>query len=192
MGKIKTAKVKTGKVKTNLPNILTFINLSLGVIAILITVSNDSENSLIYASLLIMLAALTDRFDGQVARKLGVSSELGKQLDSLSDLVSFGIAPVIVAWKINFVAFTPYSYLLVLIYPIAGAFRLARYNVTEFENVFRGIPITVAGGLLSLLNIYTCFQSISGRHILPYSIATLIVIVLLSYLMVSNLHIRKK
>ena len=74
------------KVKSNLPNIITFINLSLGVVAILITVSDNLLNALIYASLLVMLAAVTDCFDGQVARKLNLVSALGKELDSLSQL----------------------------------------------------------------------------------------------------------
>jgi CDP-diacylglycerol---serine O-phosphatidyltransferase len=179
------------KVKSSLPNILTFFNLSLGVVAILMTVASDSKSSLIYASLLILLAALTDRLDGKVARKLGVSSEFGKELDSLSDLISFGVAPIIMAWKINLMLFGPASYLLVLIFPIAGAYRLARYNVSEFDNIFRGIPITVAGGVLSIANVYNAFQSMSGNHTLIHSISTLALIFLLSYLMVSNWNIKK-
>jgi len=75
--------------KGSLPNLLTFFNLSLGVVAILFSVSDTDEiNMLVYASLLIMIAALTDRFDGKIARMLDASSELGKELDSLSDLIS--------------------------------------------------------------------------------------------------------
>jgi len=136
--------------KGSLPNLLTFFNLSLGVVAILFSVSDTDEiNMLVYASLLIMIAALTDRFDGKIARMLDASSELGKELDSLSDLISFGVAPIIVAWKLNIMDIGIAGYFLVLIFPICGAYRLARYNVTTFDNVFRGMPITLAGSFLS-------------------------------------------
>lgn len=173
------------KVKSSLPNIITFINLSLGVLAILLTVTDNSKNSLINASLLVLLAALTDRFDGQVARKLGVTSALGKELDSLSDLISFGVAPVIVAWKISFIAIVPWGYLMVLVFPIAGAYRLARYNVTEFDNVFRGIPITLAGAFLSILNLYNAYNHITNSYL------TFVIILGLSFLMISKFQIKK-
>ena len=85
--------------KGTLPNILTLLNLSLGVIAILLAViaEKDNYNQLFQASMLVIIAALTDRFDGKVARMLDVTSELGKELDSLSDLISFGVAPIIIA-----------------------------------------------------------------------------------------------
>jgi CDP-diacylglycerol--serine O-phosphatidyltransferase len=174
-----------------LPNILTFINLSLGVIAILMTVTDDSVSALIYASLLVLFAAFTDRLDGQVARKLGVSSALGKELDSLSDLISFGVAPIIIAWKINFINLGPLGYLLVLAFPIAGAYRLARFNVEEFENIFRGIPITIAGAFLSIINIFNCFQQINNKYNIFHTLISIFIILLLSFLMVSNIKLRK-
>jgi CDP-diacylglycerol--serine O-phosphatidyltransferase len=180
-----------GKIKASLPNILTFSNLSLGIIAILLAVSKDSQSILITASLLIMIAALTDRFDGQVARKLGVESELGKELDSLSDLISFGVAPVIIAWKINFIDMNYWGYLLVLCFPIAGAYRLAKYNVTEFDNVFRGIPITIAGAFLSINSMYNSTQIMNGKFTDLHRYITVGLIVVLSYLMVSKLKIKK-
>ena len=71
--------------KSCIPNIFTFINLSCGVISLLLT----SEKIFILSSVFILLACLVDRYDGRIARFLNVSSELGKELDSLSDLVSF-------------------------------------------------------------------------------------------------------
>lgn len=187
------------KVKSCLPNVLTFINLSLGVIAILMTVTSDSTNALINASLLVMLAALTDRFDGQVARKLGVSSALGKELDSLSDLISFCVAPIIISWKISwlvvFSAMGSNGYLMILLilsFPIAGAYRLARFNVTEFANEFQGLPTTIAGAFLSILNLYNCFQATHDSYTYINVIITFIIINLLSYLMVSKFKLQKR
>jgi len=179
-------------IKRNLPNVLTLINLSLGVIAILLSVSeNNTLNRLFIASLIVMLAALTDRFDGKVARMLDVTSELGKELDSLSDLISFGVAPIIIAWKISFVTFGVPGYLLSLIFPIAGAYRLARYNVTTFDNVFRGMPITLAGAFLSIDSLYNLFAIFNHKYTNIHSIITAVLVVVLSYLMVSKIKIKK-
>ncbi|MDP4091910.1 MAG: CDP-diacylglycerol--serine O-phosphatidyltransferase [Bacillota bacterium] len=181
-------------IKGTLPNILTLINLSLGVTAILLAMNDRSRvNWLIPASLLIMVAALTDRFDGKVARMLDVSSELGKELDSLSDLISFGVAPVIIAWKISLSGhFGVFGYLIALVFPIAGAFRLARYNVSTFNNVFSGMPITVAGAFLTIDNLYNCFAVLKERRLgLLESIITVVLILGLSALMVSKIRIKK-
>ena len=77
--------------KSCIPNVFTFINLSCGIISILCTF----EKNYLFASFFILIAALVDRYDGRIARWLNVSSELGKELDSLADLVSFGVAPSI-------------------------------------------------------------------------------------------------
>lgn len=181
------------KIKGSLPNALTFVNMSLGISAILLAVNKSGKiDYLIYASLLIMLAALTDRFDGKVARMLDATSDLGKELDSLSDLISFGVAPVIVAWNITLSNFGVWGYLLALIFPLAGAFRLARYNVTKFDNVFSGMPITVAGGLLAIVNLFNCFMLQKGRYSISHSVVFSVLVVLLSYLMVSKIKIKKR
>lgn len=176
------------KIRHSLPNLLTFINLSLGIIALLFAIKND----LIQASLLVMVAALTDRFDGKVARLLDSTSELGKELDSLSDLISFGVAPIIIAWNISFFNSGIIGYLLTLLFPIAGAYRLARYNVTTFNNVFCGVPITIAGAFLSIVNLYNCFSKIRGSYSTVNTIVCAIIILLLSYLMVSKVQIKKR
>jgi CDP-diacylglycerol---serine O-phosphatidyltransferase len=176
------------KIRHSLPNILTFINLSLGVIALLFAIKNE----LIQASLLVMVAALTDRFDGKVARMLDSTSELGKELDSLSDLISFGVAPIIIAWNISFVNLGIVGYLLAVLFPIAGAYRLARYNVTTFNNVFCGVPITIAGAFLSIVNLYNSFSITRKDYSNLNTIVCAIVVVLLSYLMISKLQIKKR
>ena len=178
--------------KGSLPNILTFINLSLGVIAILLSVNEGHDRYfLILASLVIMVAALTDRFDGHVARMLGATSELGKELDSLSDLISFGVAPIIIAWKISFSHLGIPGYLITLAFPIAGAYRLARYNVTTFDKAYVGLPITIAGAFLTIDNLYNCFAATNHRYTTVHSIVTAVIIIVFSYLMVSKVRIKK-
>lgn len=175
-------------IRRSLPNLLTFINLSLGVIALLFAIKND----LIQASLLVMIAALTDRFDGKVARMLDSTSELGKELDSLSDLVSFGVAPVIISFKISFLHFGLIGYFLAVLFTVAGAYRLARYNVTTFNNVFSGVPITVAGAFLSIINLYNCYSREHSKYSYTNTAITAVIIVLLSYLMISKIQIKKR
>ncbi len=176
------------KITHSLPNILTFINLSLGIVALLFAI----KDQLIQASLLVMVAALTDRFDGKVARMLDCTSELGKELDSLSDLISFGVAPIIIAWKISFFHFGILGYLLAVIFPIAGAYRLARYNLTTFNNIYSGIPITIAGAFLSIVNLYNSFSQIRNNYSNINTIVCGIIIILLSYLMISKIQIKKR
>jgi len=181
-------------IKATLPCILTFANLSLGVTAILLAVNESATEKisfLFFASLLVMIAALTDRFDGKVARMLDAASDLGKELDSLSDLISFGVAPVIIAWKLSFTGFGVAGYLIALIFPIAGAMRLARYNITAFDNVFRGMPITMAGAFLTIDNLLDTFYSLKNRLTVYHSIVTAVLILVLSYLMVSKIRIKK-
>ena len=166
--------------KSSIPNILTFMNLSLGIISIIFCFNNQ----IIYASLSILLAGFIDRYDGQIARKLNAVSPIGKELDSLSDLVSFGVSPAIIAWKISLITLGPIGYIVLLIYPICGCFRLARFNVTEFKKVYMGVPITIAGGLMAI-------DSIASVKLGIHPALTVVFMLLLSYLMVSSLKIKK-
>lgn len=180
-------------IKGSLPNVLTSINMSLGVIAILFAVNSGENLNMIYAaSILIIVAALTDRFDGKVARMLDCTSELGKELDSLADLISFGLAPAIITWKICFMSIGIPGYIVTLIYPIAGAYRLARFNVTTFDKYYRGIPITIAGAFLSLDNLYNCFVLINnGKLSNGHIVGAALLVLCLSYFMVSRIRIKK-
>lgn len=187
-------------IKRTIPNIITLMNLSLGVTAILLSVRNGpgdnspgnaAINLLIPASFLILLAAVADRFDGRIARLMDSASDFGRELDSLSDLISFGVAPVIIAWKLNFIPLGAAGYLLALIFPLAGAFRLARYNIASFNKVFSGLPITLAGTVLSIDNLYNCFALVQGKYNNIHLTVTIILVTLLSFLMVSRIRIRK-
>ncbi len=167
--------------KSAVPNAFTFANLGCGVISLLVTFQGNYKLSAIF----IILACVADRYDGRVARYLNVSSELGKELDSLADLVSFGVAPSILIFNIyNFSNLGILGYLLVLLFPIAGAYRLARFNTTQFDGAFFGIPITFAGMFMAI------FAFVTSSHPINIGI-TVILTVVLSYLMVCRHRFKK-
>lgn len=169
------------KIKNAIPNAFTLSNLACGILSLIMSF----EGNYTLACYFIILAGLMDRYDGRVARYLNVCSELGKELDSLADLISFGVAPSILVFNINsFQHLGLTGYILVLIFPIAGAYRLARYNITAFDGVFSGIPITAAGMLLALYCLITSNKSIYGE-------ITIFLVIILSYLMVSKFQIKK-
>lgn len=170
--------------KSFIPNIFTFINLSCGITSILYTFK---ENYL-FACFFIIIAALVDRYDGRIARWLNVSSELGKELDSLADLVSFGVAPSILSFLMyDLSSVGPagiIGMIVLLLFPICGAYRLARYNTSQFDGVFTGIPITIAGSFIAILAFFTI-----NLNITPW--IPIVFLLLGSYLMVSNFELKK-
>ncbi|MBZ9636773.1 CDP-diacylglycerol--serine O-phosphatidyltransferase [Clostridium sp. FP1] len=167
--------------RSSIPNILTFGNLIFGLLSLLMTFQANYMLSVIF----ILLAGIMDRYDGQVARLLQVSSELGKELDSLADLVSFGVAPSMLIFNLyNFISLGYLSYIVFLVYPVAGAYRLARYNCSKFDDVYTGIPITMAGMLVALYALLT----LNSPHNFPL---TIIIMFILSYLMISKFQIKK-
>ncbi|MCR3758833.1 CDP-diacylglycerol--serine O-phosphatidyltransferase [Clostridium felsineum] len=176
--------------KSSVANIFTFGNLSCGLLSLIMTLAASSTNNEYYklACLFILIAGIIDRYDGRVARALNVSSELGKELDSLADLVSFGVAPSILAYHLcNFSSnFNILGYIFVLIFPIAGAYRLARYNLSTFDGVFRGIPITLAGMFMA---IYSLVYILLNAQ--PNAVLTIVIMFVLSYLMISNIKLKK-
>lgn len=167
--------------KSSIPNILTFANLIFGLLSLLATIQGNYRLSAIF----ILLAGIMDRYDGQLARILQVSSDLGKELDSLADLISFGVAPALLIFNLyKFISLGYLGYVCFLVFPVAGAYRLARYNSSKFDNVYTGIPITLAGMLIALYALMT----INGSHNYPL---TIIIILALSYLMISKFQIKK-
>ncbi|NRG34272.1 CDP-diacylglycerol--serine O-phosphatidyltransferase [Niallia circulans] len=168
----------------NIPNLLTFVNLSFGVLSIVEVINQNYFVSAIY----IIIAAFIDRYDGRIARRLDVCSEFGKELDSLSDLVSFGIAPaLLVYFKFNFDdlgMLRLVGIVALLLYVVSGSYRLARFNIKEFEGIFRGIPITVAGFILSI-------YSVIAPSTINLTLISVISLFAFSYLMVSSIKFKK-
>lgn len=161
----------------SIPNLFTIANLFLGIVSI-IFVFND-EPAL--AAMMVIIAMLADGLDGRVARALNVQSEFGKELDSLSDVISFGVAPAFIVYVVAFQDLQPPAagWLATAIFPICGALRLARFNViAAVPGYFIGLPIPAAGGVLCTLALFH-----TSLHPAVLIVSTL----LLSFLMVSNI-----
>jgi CDP-diacylglycerol--serine O-phosphatidyltransferase len=167
------------KVKGQTANFLTLINLSLGALALLFMINEDLKIGFI----LIFLAGLFDRFDGMVARKLNIESEFGKQLDSLCDLISFGLAPAFLIYQSVLHEFGVPGMIFTIIYIVCGAIRLARFNITEFTGSFVGVPITVAGCLMAVG--YLTINILPGFFYMFLTIG-------LSILMISTITVEKR
>ena len=174
--------------KSCIPNVFTFINLSCGVISIL----SVMDEKYAMAGIFILLAGLVDRYDGRIARFLDVSSDLGKELDSLADLVSFGVAPSILVYIFfNLESFGPNGLLgfaVLLLFPICGAYRLARFNTAEFDGSFTGVPITIVGCFMALFSLIVIQLKLDVTMLIYISVLLMIIG---SYLMVSTLKLKK-
>jgi CDP-diacylglycerol--serine O-phosphatidyltransferase len=145
--------VSSKKTRYLLPNILTLGGVCLGISSIKFSI--DGNFSL--AVILILFASILDALDGRIARLIKGTSEFGKELDSLTDFVSFGIAPVFILyfWELN--NYGKLGWAITLIYSVCCVLRLARFNLTRLSeteewksNFFEGIP-SPAGGLLILM-----------------------------------------
>ena len=175
--------VTSKKTRYLLPNILTLGGVCLGISSIKFSI--DGNYSL--AVTLILFAAILDALDGRIARLIKGTSEFGKELDSLTDFVSFGIAPVFVLyfWDLN--KYGKLGWAITLVYSVCCVLRLARFNLTKLEesqewknNFFEGIP-SPAGGLLILMPLIYDLTNLNFgvdvKNLTPY--LTVIVAVLL-------------
>lgn len=162
-----------------IPSLFTLANLLFGFLALVLTM--DGKYKL--AAGLIILSALMDSMDGKVARKLSVSSDFGKELDSLSDLVSFGVAPAILTYEAMLQGQLGYwGIFLASLFALCGAIRLARFNVLNISTYFVGVPITFAGGFMALIQLF--------QHIIPWPVYA-VCMVTLAFLMVSTFKVPK-
>lgn len=166
--------------KKMIPNIFTFLNLAFGMMSILLTLTGNEKS----AALMILCAAFVDRYDGKIARKINVESDLGKELDSLCDLISFGAAPAVLCWSSFLSNYGPIGYVISILFPIAGAYRLARFNVAESNGIFVGIPITAAGFVMAI-------DILISQMVVTHDIISTILMVVLAYLMISSIKFKK-
>jgi CDP-diacylglycerol--serine O-phosphatidyltransferase len=130
-------------VKNIIPNAVTALNLVFGMFAIM----NSIQGAYNVAALFIIAAMVADAADGRTARYFGVSSEFGKELDSLCDLVSFGAAPALLTYVYYLQEFGVLGQLVAVFFAVCGALRLARFNVNTgvVKGYFMGLPIPAAG-----------------------------------------------
>lgn len=133
--------------KSWIPNALTSLNLVFGVFAILMVFQAD----FIMAAYCVVLALVADSLDGRAARYFGVSGEFGKELDSLCDLGSFGVAPAVMAYAFMLKDFGWAGYAVTAFFACCVAFRLARFNVnvSNVKGYFMGLPSPAGGAVVA-------------------------------------------
>jgi len=196
----------------NIPNLFTLLNLFFGCIAVIFTLQTglalvstpegaqfvDMPEKMGIASLFIGAAALVDFLDGLVARMFKATSPMGKQLDSLADVVSFGVAPGMILYQFLRISFarqadgfdiSPVWFLPALLIPCAAAFRLAKFNVDESQTYgFKGVPTPAAGLVVAsipLIYWYTGSETVTALLLNKWVLYGIIIV--LAWLMVSNL-----
>ena len=173
--------------KSLLPNALTIFGVCLGLSSIKFALDANYAMAIVA----IGFAAILDTLDGRVARLIKGTSKVGKELDSLTDVISFGVAPgfIMYFWTLNEIG--KFGWMFVLIYTVCCALRLARFNLTTVEenetwkiNFFEGVPSPAAAGLVLLPLILSISGLIKFEN---YSILSSITILTTSALMVSKI-----
>jgi CDP-diacylglycerol--serine O-phosphatidyltransferase len=167
-----------------LPNLFTTGNLFCGFWAIVSVFQERFE----YAAYAILLASVFDVLDGKVARLSGATSKFGVQYDSLADLVSFGIAPALLAFSWGLREYGRFGWLAAFLFVVCGALRLARFNVMSASGetkYFKGLPIPAAASMIAL-TILLYLRLIETGWV--KDIVILVMIYVLAFLMVSNIR----
>ena len=200
-------------IRKQIPNIFTLLNLVFGCMAIVYIMQTDSFNiteldentnsismpeKIIFGSICIFIAAIIDFLDGFLARALKASSPLGAQLDSLSDVVSFGVAPSLILYQLlrmcyltteNSIEISIIVLAPAFLFACAGAYRLGRFNLSLSSSNFSGVPIPAAGLLVASLPLILHYNYFNGaiNTILFNKWVLYAVILIMSYLMISRL-----
>lgn len=179
--------VTSKKTRYILPNILTIAGVCLGISSIKFSLDLNFKMAVTF----ILLAAILDALDGRIARLIKGTSEFGKELDSLTDFVSFGIAPafIIYFWELN--NYGKFGWIITLIYSVCCVLRLARFNLTKFEetqswkqNYFEGIPSPI-GAILILTPLIFSLAEINFFN--DFTIITPYLTILISLLLISKI-----
>ena len=167
-----------------LPSLFTLGNLFMGFWSIIRSIGGEYAG----AAQLIGLAAVFDMLDGRIARLTGTASEFGGELDSLADVISFGVAPALLAYQWSFGSIPRIGWLTAFFFLVCGALRLARFNVQSHTDAryFVGLPIPAAAGQVATL-AYIAPDPVVDR---PYAFALVALVGLLGLLMVSTVRYR--
>ena len=170
-----------------LPNILTLVGVCIGLTSIKFAFDGKFELSIIA----VIVAGIIDGLDGRIARLIKGTSKVGKELDSLTDVISFGVAPAFIMYFWSMSQIGRLGWLISLIYVICVALRLARFNVSSGgesswkDNFFEGIP-SPAGGVLVLLPLIYSFSEIQFFN--PnYKVVVPILFIAISVLLISKI-----
>jgi len=178
--------VSDRKARMILPNMLTLIGVCIGLSSIKFALDGKFELSIGA----IIFAALIDGLDGRIARLIKGTSKVGKELDSLTDVISFGVAPsfIMYFWSLNNLG--KFGWLLCLIYVVCVTLRLARFNVNSNEepswkdNFFEGVP-SPAGGILVLMPLIFSLSEFDFL-IISYNILVPVFFISVSFLLISK------
>ena len=178
--------VSEKKVRMILPNTLTLIGVCIGLSSIKFAIDAKYELSIIA----IVFAALIDGLDGRIARLIKATSKVGKELDSLTDVISFGVAPAFIMyfWSLNNLG--KIGWLICLIYVVCVALRLARFNVNSNEepswkdNFFQGVP-SPSGGILVLMPLTYSLSELELFNV-NYELLVPILFIAISFLLISK------
>lgn len=162
------------------PNTVTAANIAVGFISLLAAAAGQFD----LAAYLLVAAILLDAADGRIARLLNATSKFGQEMDSLSDALSFGVAPAFLVHQAILLPMRGFGVVVSLIYLLAGVYRLARFNMTSDAHAksrtTTGVPIPVAAGYMIVLVLMR-------EHFSPAAAAA--VVLLMAMLMVSRIHL---
>ena len=194
-----------------IPNLFTLLSLVFGCIAIVFILQTGESIVLLqqegftdvnlpekitWGCFFIIAAGAVDFLDGFVARLFNATSGMGKQLDSLADVVSFGVAPGMILYQLLRISFareengldTPIAWLLpAFLIPAGAAWRLAKFNLDDEQQVsFKGVPTPAVGLVIASLPLIIHFQTFDLQFVFVNRWLLYVIILLLSYLMISN------
>jgi CDP-diacylglycerol--serine O-phosphatidyltransferase len=179
--------VSNKKTRVILPNILTLVGVCIGLTSIKFAFDGKFELSIIA----VIVAAIIDGLDGRIARLIKGTSKVGKELDSLTDVISFGVAPAFIMYFWALSETGRVGWLISLIYVVCVALRLARFNVSSNEesswkdNFFEGIP-SPAGGVLVLMPLILSISEFQFLN-LNYQIVVPVMFIIISILLISKI-----
>ncbi|HEV2670244.1 MAG TPA: CDP-diacylglycerol--serine O-phosphatidyltransferase [Gemmatimonadales bacterium] len=169
------------------PSLFTLFNLFFGIWAMVLATRGEFYR----AGWFIVFAGILDTLDGRVARISGTGTRFGAELDSLVDIVSFGVAPAFLMYQVEFAGGGGAAWIFCYFYVMAAAIRLARFNVTQAgraKTYFIGLPSPAAGMTLATYYPFTQTTLYGSMHGLPWHLLLTFLMIALTILMVSNVH----
>jgi len=169
------------------PSLFTLFNLFFGIWSMVLA----SRGEFYRAGWFIVFAGILDTLDGRVARISGTGTRFGAELDSLVDIVSFGVAPAFLMYQVEFTTGGQASWIFCYFYVMAAAIRLARFNITQAGRAkayFIGLPSPAAGMTLATFYPFTQTELYASLHGVPWHLTLTFLMIALTILMVSNVH----